>query len=109
MKTIENIDRTKSVKQIVRLITLLLCAAAIGVGGCVATKDRGVGQIDHPAQAIASAVTNHFPTALYRLSEGDSMEVMYLTRPKETSAPHKLQVKDAIDVEFTYHPELNRT
>lgn len=109
MKRNENIDRTKSVKQRVRLITLLLCAAAIGMGGCVATKDRAVGQVDHPAQAIARAVTNHFPTSLYRLSEGDSMEVMYLTRPKETSAPYKLQVKDLIDVEFTYHPEMNRS
>ena len=34
---------------------------------------------------------------------------MYLTRPKETTTPYKLQVKDSIDVEFTYHPELNRT
>ena len=70
MKSNENINRKKSVKQTMRLITLILSASAIGVGGCVATKDRGVGQIDHPAQAIASAVTNHFPTALYRLSEG---------------------------------------
>ncbi len=109
MKTIENVDRTKSVKQRVRLNTLLLCAAAISMGGCVATKDRAVGQVDHTARSIASAITNHFPTSLYRLSEGDSMEVMYLTRPKETSAPYKLQVKDLIDVEFTYHPEMNRS
>ena len=54
-------------------------------------------------------ITNHFPTALYRLAEGDTLEVIYLTRPKETSAPYKLQVKDAIDLEFTYHPEMNRT
>lgn len=90
-------------------MAMVLCSAAICLSGCVATKDRAVGQIDHPAATIASAITNHFPTSLYHLSEGDSLEVMYLTRPKETSAPYKLQVKDAIDIEFTYHPEMNRT
>ncbi|MHB8202730.1 MAG: polysaccharide biosynthesis/export family protein [Desulfomonilaceae bacterium] len=109
MSTITNIGREKSIEPILRFVTLVICAAAITLSGCVVTKDRAVGQVDHPAQAIASAITNHFPTSLYQLSEGDSMEVMYLTRPKETSAPYKLQVKDAIDIEFTYHPEMNRT
>ncbi|MGC8602215.1 MAG: polysaccharide biosynthesis/export family protein [Desulfomonilaceae bacterium] len=109
MNTTENIYINKSVKQILRLVTLALCASAILMSGCVTTKDRAVGQIDHPAQAIARAITNHFPTSLYQLSEGDSLEIMYLTQPKETSAPYKLQVKDAIDIEFTYHPEMNRT
>lgn len=109
MKAIDNVNTKNSGKQMLRFVTLVLCAAAMGVGGCVATKDRAVGQIDHPANAIASAITNHFPTSLYQLSEGDSMEIMYLTRPKETSAPYKLQVKDLIDVEFTYHPEMNRS
>lgn len=109
MRTKRILDRVGSVKPELPLITLVLCLGAITLGGCVATKDRAVGRMDHPAKAIASAVTNHFPTTLYRLSEGDSLEVMYLTRPKETSTPYKLQIKDLIDVEFTYHPEMNRS
>ena len=109
MRTKKILDRAVSVKPKVVLVAMALCFGAIVLNGCVATKDRAVGMIDHPAKAIASAVTGHFPTSLYRLSEGDSLEVMYLTRPKETSTPYKLQVKDLIDVEFTYHPEMNRS
>jgi polysaccharide export outer membrane protein len=109
MKTIKNIERKIGVIGKLGLVALAMCLTPIVLGGCLMTKQRGVGPIDHPAQAIANAVTNHFPSNLYRLSEGDSMEVMYLTRPQETSTPYKLQVKDSIDVEFTYHPELNRT
>ncbi|MCX5873103.1 MAG: polysaccharide biosynthesis/export family protein [Deltaproteobacteria bacterium] len=109
MRTIKNIERKIGVVSNLQLVALAVCLASIILDGCVATKDRAIGQMDHPAKAIASAITNHFPTSLYRLSEGDSMEIMYLTRPQETSTPYKLQVKDAIDVEFTYHPELNRT
>jgi polysaccharide biosynthesis/export protein PslD len=109
MKTIANVNNRESIKRKLYLVGMTLGLATFITGGCVTTKDRAVGQIDHPAKAIASAITNHFPTSLYHLSEGDSLEIMYLTRPKETSTPYKLQVKDAIDVEFTYHPEMNRT
>jgi polysaccharide export outer membrane protein len=109
MRTIKNIERKIGVVCKLRLVALAMCLTPIVLGGCLMTKQRGVGPIDHPAQAIANAVTNHFPANLYRLSEGDSMEIMYLTRPQETSVTYKLQVKDSIDVEFTYHPELNRT
>jgi polysaccharide biosynthesis/export protein PslD len=109
MRTIKGVHDRELVRQKLRQVALVLCLAPIILGGCVATKDRAVGQIDHPAKAIASAITSHFPTSLYRLTEGDSLEIMYLTRPRETSTPYKLQVKDLIDVEFTYHPEMNRS
>jgi polysaccharide export outer membrane protein len=109
MRTIMNFVSKNQVVGKLSLIALIFCLAPIIMGGCVATKERAVGQIDHPGRSIASAITNHFPSALYRLSEGDSLEVMYLTRPHETGAPYRLQVKDSIDVEFTYHPEMNRT
>ncbi|MGA8830701.1 MAG: polysaccharide biosynthesis/export family protein [Desulfomonilaceae bacterium] len=109
MKTIEVIERKKMIQRRLIITVLTVCLAPMILGGCVIPKARGVGQVDHPAQAIACAITNHFPTNLYRLGEGDTLEFLYLTRPQETSGPYKLQVKDAIDLEFTYHPEMNRT
>ncbi|MGC8659622.1 MAG: polysaccharide biosynthesis/export family protein [Desulfomonilaceae bacterium] len=109
MRTRAIFDGHNLLRRRFRFVAMALCSAVVALGGCVTTKDRAVGPVDHPAQAIASAITNHFPTSLYHLSEGDSLEIMYLTQPKETTTPYKLQVKDAIDLEFTYHPEMNRT
>lgn len=90
-------------------MTISVGLIALILGGCVTPKQRGVGPMDQPLHAMANFVTDHFPSNLYHLSEGDSMEIMYLTRPQESTTPYKIAVKDALDIEFTNHPELNRT
>ncbi len=54
-------------------------------------------------------VTQYFPTALYGLAPGDVLEFLYLSNPELSREKYKLKVKDQLDVEFTYHPQLNRT
>jgi polysaccharide export outer membrane protein len=53
--------------------------------------------------------TEFFPVAFYRLAPGDVLEVLYLTIPGPTCTPYRLQVKDLVDIEFTFHPEMNRS
>jgi polysaccharide biosynthesis/export protein PslD len=77
------------------------------VSGCVIPRHRGV--VNETPPALACRITQHFPSQLYRLAAGDVLEFLYLTLPGVTPTPYKLSVRDSIDVEFTYHPELNRT
>ncbi len=86
----------------------LVCIFTMLLGGCVIPRHRGVVVEPFPISASMS-VTPHFPVGSYKLTEGDTLEFIYLTRPQRTTANYRLQVKDQIDVEFTYHPELNRT
>ena len=37
------------------------------------------------------------------------LEVLYLPTPTISDAPYRLQIKDQIDIEFAFHPEMNRT
>ncbi len=53
--------------------------------------------------------TEFFPTSFYHLAPGDVLEVLYLTIAGPTSTPYRLQVKDLVDIEFTFHPEMNRS
>lgn len=86
----------------------LVCVLTMALGGCVIPRHRGVVVEPFPISASMS-VTPHFPVGAYKLTEGDTLEFIYLTRPQKTATSYRLQVKDQIDVEFTYHPELNRT
>jgi polysaccharide export outer membrane protein len=77
-------------------------------GGCVIPRHRGIVP-DPPPGMMGPRITQHFPANLYRLAEGDTMEFLYLTVPQKTPGPYKLSIKDSVDVEFAFHPELNRT
>jgi protein involved in polysaccharide export with SLBB domain len=79
----------------------------IMLGGCVIPRHRGV--VNETPPMLASQVTQHFPSSLYRLAAGDVVELLYLTIPGVTAGPYRLQVKDSLDIEFTFHPEMNRT
>jgi protein involved in polysaccharide export with SLBB domain len=85
----------------------VMCAAALLIGGCVIPKHRGV--VMEPPLPPPANLAEHFAASMYRLSEGDTLEFLYLTRPQKAQASYKLAVKDLIDIEFNYHPELNRT
>jgi polysaccharide export outer membrane protein len=81
--------------------------AALIIGGCVITRERAV--VNETPPELANRITQHFPSDLYKLAEGDILEVHYQTAPQVSHAAYKLQVKDQVDVEFTFHPEMNRT
>ncbi len=77
------------------------------MSGCVIPKERAV--VNEAPPLPINRVTDQFPSSLYRLAEGDVLEVLYLPTPTISSAPYRLQIKDQIDIEFTFHPEMNRT
>ncbi|MDQ1240683.1 MAG: hypothetical protein QG577_2869 [Thermodesulfobacteriota bacterium] len=85
----------------------VVCIVALLAGGCVIPRHRAV--VPDPPVPPGSRITHHFPASLYRLAEGDTMEFLYLTVPHKTSTTYKLAVKDSVDVEFAFQPELNRT
>lgn len=84
-----------------------LCLALLLIQGCVIPQHRGV--VNEVPIPCVNQVTNQFPAHLYSVGEGDVLELMYLTRPQISRTPYRIQVKDALDVEFAFHPELNRT
>ena len=61
-----------------------LCAGVLLMSGCVIPKERGV--VNETPPLLVNRVTDQSPSSLYRL-----------------------QIKDQIDVEFAFHPEMNRT
>ncbi len=75
--------------------------------GCMIPHHRVV--VNETPPEIVNKVTPHFPTSLYRLAYGDVLEFLYLTVPGITKTTYKIGVKDALDIEFNYQPELNRT
>ncbi len=77
------------------------------LSGCVISRQRAV--VNETPVPIAKYVTEYFPTSLYRLAAGDVLEIMFLSIPGTTGTPYRLQPKDTIDVEFAFHPEMNRT
>lgn len=84
-----------------------LCLGLLLVQGCVIPRQRGV--VNEVPVPPINLVNSQFPSHLYTVAEGDVLELMYLTRPQVSQAPYRIQVKDSIDVEFAFHPELNRT
>ncbi len=91
--------------QLLRIIVIPVVVAMIG--GCMIPRHRGA--VNETPPAIINHVTQYFPSSLYRLAEGDVLEFLYLTIPTATASPYRLGVKDQIDIEFTFHPEMNRT
>jgi protein involved in polysaccharide export with SLBB domain len=77
------------------------------LGGCVIPPRRVV--FNETPLIPFCKVTRNFPCSLYRLAAGDVLEFLYLTTPRVTATPYKVSVRDLLDVEFAYHPELNRT
>ncbi|MBI5252002.1 MAG: polysaccharide biosynthesis/export family protein [Desulfomonile tiedjei] len=90
----------------VRLMTVLLILVFM-MGGCVIPRHRGV--VNETPLIPQCRITEHFPASLYRLAAGDVLEFLYLTIPGVTATPYKISIRDMIDVEFSYHPELNRS
>ena len=86
---------------------LLAMVLALVVSGCVIPLHRSVVNevpLDHIMR-----VTCHFPTEMYKLAAGDVLEFLYLTLPTVTKEPYHIAALDQLDIEFGYHPELNRT
>src|SRR5208283_2007831 len=90
---------------LLRILVILIVVAMMG--GCMIPQHRGA--VSETPPAVVNRVTQYFPSSLYRLAEGDVLEFLYLTIPGATTTTYKLQIKDQIDVEFTFHPEMNRT
>ncbi len=91
--------------QLLRIIVIPIVVAMMG--GCMIPRHRGA--VNETPPAVINRVTQYFPSSLYRLAEGDVLEFLYLTIPTATASPYRLGVKDQIDIEFTFHPEMNRT
>jgi polysaccharide export outer membrane protein len=87
--------------------TIAVFAAVLVISGCVIPVHRAV--VNEVPPQLAQRVTEHFPTSLYRLAAGDILELLYLTIPTVTKKPYQLAVKDQVDIEFAFNPELNRT
>jgi len=87
-------------KVVTVLLILLMC-------GCVIPRHRAV--VNEAPALVRQCVTKHFPSSAYRLASGDILEILYLTIPAVTAKPYRLDVRDQIDVEFAFHPEMNRT
>ncbi len=86
---------------------LALLAAIAVASGCVIPMHRAV--VNEVPPQVAAQVTSHFPTDMYRLSSGDVLEFLYLTIPTVTKKPYRISSRDQIDIEYAFHPELNRT
>ncbi len=86
-------------------VTILLCAVLLG--GCVIPRHRAV--MNEVPPPVAQQITAHFPSALYRLAAGDVLEFLFITFPTVTRAPYKITVGDELGIEFSFHPEMNRT
>jgi len=96
----------RNLRGALRLIAMI-CLSALAAAGCMIPHFRGV--VHEAIPVFGSHVTNFFPVSLYRLASGDVLEFLYLTTPGVTATPYRLQPKDLIDVEFNFHPEMNRT
>lgn len=86
---------------------LMVPLAALMLAGCVIPRHRAV--VNETPAPMANHVTQYFPTSLYRLAAGDVLEILFLSIPGTTKTPYRLQPKDTIDIEFAFHPEMNRT
>ena len=85
----------------------LILLAVVVAAGCVVPRQRVV--VNETPPAVAQRVTSQFPSSLYRLAAGDILEFLYLTIPAATGQPYRLAPQDQIDIEFVFHPEMNRT
>ena len=85
---------------------LLAVTVLLVVSGCVIPIHRSV--VNEVPLNHIMRVTRHFPMEMYRLSAGDVLEFLYLTIPTVTKTPYRIAALDQLDLEFGYHPELNR-
>ncbi len=84
-------------------ITLATCMTF----GCVIPPHRVV--VNEIPANIACQVTKYFPLRHYRLSSGDVLEMVYMFLPATDRQEYRIQAEDQLDIEFNFHPELNRT
>ena len=102
-----SMQNSSEVFRILLLRILVMPIVVAMIGGCMIPHHRGA--VSETPPPVVNRVTQHFPSSLYRLAEGDILEFLYLTIPGATQTVYKLQIKDQIDIEFTFHPEMNRT
>jgi polysaccharide export outer membrane protein len=84
----------------------LLIMASMALG-CVIPPHRVV--VNEAPLKVACQVTKYFPMRHYQLSSGDVLEFVYMFLPSTHKKKYKIQAEDQIDIEFNFHPELNRT
>lgn len=97
--------RTLRIPSLLLKVTVVLMVLLSA--GCMIPRHRVA--VNETPECVAQAVTKHFPASLYRLSPGDLLEFLYLAIPTVTHKPYRLSVGDRIDIEFAFHPEMNRT
>jgi polysaccharide biosynthesis/export protein PslD len=103
MRTHDSRTFSRDLFRLTIVVPILICMMA----GCVIPRHRAV--VNEIPLAPPCRITEHFPASLYRLAAGDVLEFLYLTIPGVTATPYKVSVRDQLDIEFAYHPELNRT
>jgi polysaccharide export outer membrane protein len=89
------------------VLTVALIALAVTVSGCVIPRHRAVTP-ETPPQ-VTHQLTQAAACSLYRLAPGDVLELLYLTIPSAMGKPYRIGVKDKLEIEFNFHPEMNRT
>jgi polysaccharide biosynthesis/export protein len=81
----------------------------VALTGCMVPQQRVVFNETPPPPVGPNFVTQYFPSDLYKVATGDILEFLFLTSPTESNTPYKIGIRDSLDVEFIYQPELNRT
>lgn len=77
------------------LLVGLLCISCVGPSGVIDSDTV----YDQPVP---------FSPDEYLIGAGDLIEIFYTFETKPTATPYRLAVGDVINVEFQYHPEMNR-
>ncbi len=102
-------------------ITVPLICSAFLLAGCAATRtvektaNGAPVYIDQIPEAQKQSLRGNIAKGLndglasYRFTSGDEIEVVYHVAPVTEVKEYTLGVKDEIELEFSYHPKLNRT
>ncbi len=99
---------------IVALLVLMTSGCA-SVRSSEQTVDKGIKYVDNMTDAEKEKVRDNIASSLkngissYKLSPGDTVEVMYHISLTTEAQDYQLGVNDEVNVEFYNHPQLNRT
>ncbi|MBI4698541.1 MAG: polysaccharide biosynthesis/export family protein [Nitrospirae bacterium] len=100
---------------------ICLLLVFIILSACVSPRSREIGHegntvyIDEIYNAEKEEARNQIYKGLteglteYRLTPGDVLEIMYHINSSVESNDYKLGVNDVLEIEFFYHPNMNRT